>query len=144
MVKKKSILLIIGGAIIAAFFLFRKKSGVGDGKMNDYTTNGTATLKKADIERISQAQFDAMTVIGTDKKRLFSVLEPLNGDDLKLIYNAFGVKKYLGTSGTGLIASWFGYELDLFGWYTKELSSITGDLQKMRILWTSKGVKVNF
>lgn len=137
-------IFLIGGVLFAAVFLFGRKGNKPETGPNGFIpqrVSGRAQKTVDEIKSIAKAQFDSMTVLGT-KDRVFTSLNGLNADDLRGVYNAFGVKKYLGASGSGIIAELFGTPLDLWGWYTEELKG--ADLNKMRSIWKAQGVTTTF
>jgi hypothetical protein len=141
---KKYIIYLFGGGLLLTLFFILKGNKNGDTQAQNQKMSGGGfpSLQPDQINRIAQMQFDSMTQLGTDSKILFDSLKGCNTDDLKAVFNAFSTKKYLGASGTGLLANWFGYDLDLFGWYVRELGE--SDLIKMRQFWSSKNIKTSF
>jgi len=82
-----------------------------------------------EAQTIADRLYYAMADIGTDTNLLFTSLESLTAQQLIMVYNAFGKRSYAYTG------SWFGlgYDLDLFGWFNKELSG--NNLTRMKQLW---------
>ncbi len=78
----------------------------------------------------------AMLDIGTFEQQLFDNLDPLTGQQLVQVFNAFGEWPYAFWGNFfGLPV---GLPLDLFGWFKEELGS--NDLNKMRQLWSKSGL----
>lgn len=63
---------------------------------------------------IADQQETAMQEAGTDETALFEPLVPLNGWQLAVIFEEFGVRPYSGTFGTE--------NMNLFQWYDQELA----------------------
>ncbi|MBS2212154.1 hypothetical protein KEM09_12110 [Carboxylicivirga mesophila] len=86
---------------------------------------------------IAETLYSAMAAPGTDEYLMFTILKPLNGDELVKVYDAFGNKGYaLGGAFFG------GYSLDLFGWFNKELSR--EEKTQMRNIWAKSGLSLSF
>lgn len=87
------------------------------------------TITAGEALAIAQRQLLAMDRPGTDENELFRSLNGLNGADLRLVYEQFGIKNYYA----------FRKPLDLFGWYVNELSRL--ELDAMRVYWYKSGLK---
>ncbi len=120
---------------LLGFFFFRKTR-----VKIDYQNNVDAFTPSIDTSQVTKPSsfftqaveqtLAAMRGMGTDSDVLFNIVENLNGSELVLYYNAFGVQTYENFL--------FGSEpLDLFGWYYKELDR--DELLRMSNLWKSKG-----
>lgn len=90
--------------------------------------NVVATITMAEARAIAERQFIAMFRIGTDEDELFRSLNNLNGQDLRLVFEAYGVRNYFN----------FRTPLNLFGWYARELDRT--DLMRMKIIWYKSGL----
>lgn len=86
------------------------------------------TLSRAEAAAIAERQYKAMNRPGVNANELFTSLNRLNGADLRLVYDAFGMRKY----------SLFTGPLDLLGWYVNELNY--QELNRMRIIWYKAGI----
>lgn len=86
------------------------------------------TISMAEAKAIAERQYIAMNRPGTDEDELFRSLNGLNGADLRLVFEAFGVRNYFTLRRP----------LNLFGWYVEELSGY--DLKAMRIYWYKAGI----
>jgi hypothetical protein len=86
------------------------------------------TLTRAEAQAIAQRQYIAMWRPGTDEAELYRSINFLNGADLRLVYETFGIRNYYN----------FRRPLDLFGWYTEELDRT--ELDRMRIIWYKSGL----
>jgi len=87
------------------------------------------TILPAEAKAIAERQFIAMNRPGTDENELFRALNGLNGADLRLVYEQFGVRNYFTLRRP----------LDLFGWYVEELDR--AELDRMRVYWYKSGLK---
>lgn len=138
--------IIIGGIAAMAILLviksFFKKDKKNDAEkqrekilkeLNDSVTSGETvapTISTSQAEVIAQGQLDAMAWFGTDSIDSMTLpLKKLNGTDLILVYDAFGLNRYFGAGRS----SYLGTDLDLFGWYKEELDN--EELNKMRSVW---------
>lgn len=90
------------------------------------------------LESLTNEVFLTMWTWGTDEKRLFELLEPLNKSDLKSVFYKFGNKPY-GMGGRTIIV---GKGLNLFGWFDKELTE--KEKARMRDIWAKTGLNVTF
>ncbi len=86
------------------------------------------TLTRAEAQAIAQRQYVAMWRPGTDEAELFRSINFLNGADLRLVYETFGIRNYYNLRKP----------LDLFGWYVEELTR--PELDRMRIIWYKSGL----
>jgi hypothetical protein len=90
--------------------------------------NELPTIVNAEAQAIAERQFAAMNRPGTDEGDLFRSLNGLNGADLRLVFQAFGVRNYY------LLRD----PLNLFGWYARELNR--EELLRMKIYWYKSGL----
>lgn len=86
------------------------------------------TLSKAEAKAIAERQYIAMNRPGTDEDELFRSLNGLNGADLRMVFEAFGLRNYFTLRRP----------LNLFGWYVEELDPT--ELSAMRIYWHKSGI----
>lgn len=86
------------------------------------------TLTRVEAQAIAERQFIAMFRPGTNEAELYRSLNFLNGADLRLVYETYGIRNYYN----------FRRPLDLFGWYTEELTRT--ELDRMRIIWYKSGL----
>jgi len=94
-------------------------------------------------EAIAEAQFSAMRDYATDEETLFRTLEGLTPPDLRAVFSSFGLRTYeSGGKGLNLIIFKIGKKLDLFGWYSAELTE--KERKKMRSIWGKSGLKLTF
>jgi len=116
----------------------------GKDEVKKVTTNdASAEMSITDNEAkgIAQQQLGAMDRPGTNDASLFDQLANLNGQDLKAIYNHFGVVWYdplLGTQSGSFFKHIGHKQRDLFGWYREELGS--DDLRRMQEIWYKSGL----
>ena len=153
-------LLYLGGAVLAIVAV-RKVLGIfnldglreaqEEAKKNqaggkNFTMSGTPndasspTISKGQANTIAQNQYNAMYDLGTDETALVNSLKPLNGADLRLVYNEYGSPLY---SAFGTLP-YLGAPLDLFGWYNKELGSNSGTIKELRSIWMKSGLPITF
>lgn len=90
--------------------------------------NELPTIVNAEAQAIAERQYEAMNRIGTDENELFRSLVNLNGADLRLVYEAFGVRNYYA----------FRDPLNLLSWYARELNRT--ELTRMKIIWYKSGL----
>jgi len=134
---------IYGAIGLGLWFLLKGKAarqlpGGGQATYNPPADSSIPSLSQTEIQSIANTQFSAMADLGTNETLLLSSLKNLSGADLVRVYNAFGTKPYAATG------SWFGigYPLDLFGWYSEEISGST--LTKMKNIWAKSGLAITF
>lgn len=99
------------------------------------------SITKNEAKSIAVQQLGAMDRPGTSTSSLFDQLANLNGQDLKAIYNHFGVVWYdpfLGTQSGSLMKHIGHKQRDLFGWYRGELGD--DDLKRMQNIWYKSGL----
>lgn len=99
-------------------------------------TTGTGLLTPEEALAIANRLEYAMLDIGTKEQQLFDNLQPLDGQQLVQVFNAFGERPYAFWGNFfGLPV---GLPIDLFGWFKEELG--TNDLAQMRQLWLKSGL----
>jgi len=105
---------------------------------NPPADQSASVLSQTEIQAIANTQLSAMSDLGTNETLLINSLKSLSGADLIRVYNAFGTKAY------SLTGSWFGigYPLDLFGWYSEEISGSA--LTQMKNIWAKSGLAITF
>jgi len=117
---------------VGAVYKLLKPGGGGPVELPTDPTGGTGlpVFTQQEAQTIANRLYYSMADIGTDVSAMFTDLQPLTAQQLIMVYNAFGVRPYAYTG------SWFGlgYDLDLFGWFNKELGS--NDLSRMKQLWS--------
>jgi hypothetical protein len=132
-------LLYLGGAVLAIVAV-RKVLGIfnldGLREAQEEAQKNQAGGKNT----IAQNQYNAMYDLGTDETALVNSLKPLNGADLRLVYNEYGSPLY---SAFGTLP-YLGAPLDLFGWYNKELGSNSGTIKELRSIWMKSGLPITF
>lgn len=117
------IALFIGLLLLAIWFLKPLRDWLFKALGADYTDNDKQGLKS-----IAESQYTAMfNAVGTDEETLFNSLNGLTNEQLKKVYDFFGVRLN-GIKGYG----------DLFIWYKKELSS--NELRRMYEIWKNTGM----
>lgn len=95
-----------------------------------------ATISDAKAKELAEALFKAFEeFMSTDDDAVERVYQILNHnvENLKKVYNAFGVKKY-GFVGSSW-GDWYGIDLSLFGWIKAELR---GDAEKKWLVFFSR------
>lgn len=130
-------LAIYGGLAFLAYKLLAPKSQDEtrfDRNLVDVINKPTprpepATLTAAEAKAIAERQYIAMNRPGTNEDELFRSLNVLNGKDLQLVYQEFGLRNYYS----------FGRPLDLFGWYVEELDA--DELKRMQLYWYKSGLR---
>ena len=113
---------------IFALFTDRKKEGQNENEAeiefenqldntqaNDEGENPEATISASQAQTIANGQFTQMNQFNIDEDAMYDALKNLNGSDLRLVYEAFGVKPLEGLVSTNY--------LDLFGWYAAKLDN---------------------
>jgi hypothetical protein len=153
-------LLYLGGAVLAivavrkvlGIFNFeglqkaQKEAQENQAGGKNFTMEGTPndgsspSISVGQANTIAQNQYSAMHDFGTDETALVNSLKPLNGADLRLVYNEYGSPVY---AGIGYLP-YFGAPLDLFGWYNKELGSNSGPIKELRAIWAKSGLPITF
>lgn len=99
-------------------------------------TTGSGLLTPEEALAIANRLEYAMLDIGTFEQQLFDNLQPLDGQQLIQVFNAFGQRPYaVWGNFFGLPV---GLPLDLFGWFKEELGK--NDLNRMRNLWAKTGL----
>ena len=130
--QQRTIRIAVGGVIgLTAILLVRKyiKKKQAEAATTEYNealqqlpiATNNLSITEAEAKVIANNLYAAMNRVGTDEDTIISLLENRNGDDLKLIIKAFGVRKY-GTFGAPAFSWMKGTDLDLIGWLRKELS----------------------
>lgn len=128
---------LVAGALFLLMYMRRMASGAPNSQESPVSTDPFAIGRsQAEIDSIARSQYAAMDRIGTDEDVLFDSLEGLSANDLKRVFNAFGVKKYMLFGGSALFAK----PLDLFGWYREELNG--SELKRMRAVWAKAGMTI--
>jgi len=124
---------------VGAYFLFtwiKNKIGtttIGPGGGGgSVPTDGQWSM--AEAKKIADRLDYAMGDFGTKEQLMFDALDPLTGPQLIDVYNAFGLRNYIGV---GYVFG-MGAPLDLFGWFDEELAG--SDLQKMKSVWQKSGL----
>lgn len=134
---------LVYGVILVVAWIAYNKFFVASG-YRGFTINGSTKHDKDHYERIADQLFSEMRGMKRNKPKVYELLEGLTGNELKAVYNAFGSKNYSLFGNDGFLAKWnvTGFQLDLFGWFKKELH---GDsLDEMRALWNRKKIEVTF
>ncbi len=114
-------------------------------KTNDNSRNPTILV--ADARAIADFLFQQMKGFGgvnsNEYSAMYNALLKLNGKDLQMVYKAFAIRPRSNITGetttTGFTKVGLGEELDLFGWFNRELKN-TNQLQNMRQLWSKSGL----
>jgi len=120
-IKKNPVILIVAGVIaaVAIYFFSRKKKGT---TVDDQTVlpvmESDLSRTEDELKLVAKTLFNAMNRLGTDEQTIFKVFKELNSEDIKFVFNSFGMIRYFG-HGVGKI---LGNKLDLAGWLKKELS----------------------
>ena len=87
----------------------------------------SATLSTSQARIIADSLYNALDRFNDDEKLVFSNFAKIkNGDDMKMVFKAFGVRSYL--LGTG--ANYLGTKMTLVEWLENDLSS--SELQKIQ------------
>lgn len=123
-----------GAAYLLGYYRRKKSFELVDIPLDP--TTGTGMLTPEEALAIANRLEYAMLDIGTFEQQLFDNLDPLTGQQLVQVFNAFGERPYAFWGNFfGLPV---GLPLDLFGWFKEELGS--NDLNKMRQLWAKSGL----
>mgnify|MGYP001494394385 FL=1 len=123
-----------GAAYLIGYYRKKKSFELVDIPLDP--TTGTGALTPEEALAIANRLEYAMLDIGTFEQQLFDNLDPLTGQQLVQVFNAFGERSYAFWGNFfGLPV---GLPLDLFGWFKEELGS--SDLNKMRQLWSKSGL----
>lgn len=136
---KNIVTLAIIAGVIFLVYMFRGAFGNIIDYLNLRGEKKEKQSKSDDaLKQIAEMQDAAMNEVGTNETLLFKSLEGLNGTDLQKVFNYFGTRKYfLGTRDDIL-----GHKINLFLWYTSELSG--NDLKKMKEIWNKSGLEITF
>ena len=87
----------------------------------------SATLSTSQARIIADSLYNALDRFNDDEKLVYSNFAKIkNGDDMKMVFKAFGVRSYL--LGTG--ANYLGTKMTLVEWLENDLSS--SELQKIQ------------
>jgi len=102
-----------------------------------------------DADSIANAlQYKMETWMGNGFDDMISILKPLDASQLRAVYKAFGKRPYFDLFVLGIsLPTWTGaLELDLFGWFTKELWDLFtyDEKTQMRNIWAKSGLTVTF
>jgi len=129
--------ILIGAGILTALLIIksRRKKPI----LRPLPT--LSMLPKATIQSIAAMQYQAMAQFGTDEELLVRSLEGLGAEDLKAVYNEFGLRpNFMGDSG-----EYFGRDLDLFGWYAEDLDPTDEDdipvIADLKRIWSVTPLK---
>lgn len=141
MVENKTAFLIGGGLILGLLVIREVKKGfdaVGDvfevddvdfikPKINPDATNLTITSDGA--VNLAKSLLDAFNDDGTDEEKVKAVFNTIKtGDDFKLIYNSFGLRKrVLGGTPTNYFTKKAAEAYDLIYWLKAEIGSFWND-----------------
>lgn len=127
-------------AFFAIVFIWRKLF-VGSSKVvHEYKDGGGATITKQEASALAESLWVAMESFGTTESLIEEVYNQIcyNSDNLKLVYNAFGVRPY---SQFG--SAWWSWipttDLDLKQWLRTELNPDT--FAKWLSLFNLAGIK---
>lgn len=131
---KKYWQLILGAIAIVLLFVYKPWKWFGiDGK-----TWRSSNVSDNQLKDIAENVYNTMKLMGTREKKLFSLLEPLTGSELKSVYKYFGVRNYwLDGRAFGL-----GKGYDLFEWFNAELNK--KEKAQMREIWAKSGMMITF
>lgn len=136
--KKLPVPIKIGAGVLLALFI---KKLVNRTPKVGRAGGVRPTLTKVEAGIIAEAQYAGME--GLDfgaQEQLVEMLEPLNGTDLRYVYDKFGRRPY-GIAGY-LPVFLGGSEKDIFGWYHEELSGTV--LDDMRATWVKSDLPITF
>jgi len=131
--------------VLGGFWAVKKIAGAfsndggGASTLRDLPKATITTNDAAIIAAEQQAAMEYGFWGATDEDALINMLKPLNGNDLRLVFNAFGKKAYLFSTEA---PSWMGTDINLFGWYKEELSEYW--LKKMREIWRKSQLPITF
>lgn len=95
------------------------------------------SITNVEAQSIADILLGAMNRFGTSYDDMIKALAPLNGEDLKAVYNKFGKHHYDKYNGVKTW-EWLGDERDLFGWFQGELDE--EEDAKMRQIWAKSGL----
>lgn len=82
---------------------------------NDEGDNPEASITPTQAQTIANGQLTMMNQFNIDEDAMYDALKNLNGNDLRLVYESFGVQPLEGLVSTNY--------LDLFGWYSAKLDN---------------------
>ena len=87
---------------------------------------------------IAEGLFQAMNGLGTDTSTVFRLVEGLNDQELKHVYNVFGWRGHQLKFGITPVI----YEGDLITWFENELGGFweLGALGRMKTIWQGTGI----
>jgi len=126
------------GIVVASIIIYRKAT-----KKTTLNTLGS-NLSNDEAKVVAESQFGFMNKLGTaDIQTMIKGLENLNKGDLRKVYNAFGTRCYNGYTECVLLDKYLGgRNLDLFGWYSEELSD--SERESMRGVWSKSEIPLTF
>lgn len=129
--KRKKTFLLIGAAVLAYPFL----RGLYHQIFGKVAVN-TSLLRYelAYYETVAEQSHELMngSTSNSEEQELIEMVEDLNSEELRAVFNAFGSKRY-AVNGDPVLIPWFYPEKNLFGWYQEELSK--NDLERMKAIW---------
>lgn len=135
--------------IVGIFFIFNsfrnKKADtsgffIGNDKNNGLPENGYSApvITGSKAESVSSILYNEMSSLFTSESKIIAELSKLTEADYILVFNAFGLKKYLNyglTGGSGGIdVPFFGTEMNLTEWINKEVTQ-TSNREKLSSLF---------
>lgn len=135
-------LLYIGGALAVCIVGYTIVKGVkngfsgffnagdkvkGDSKFETQPVDtAKATISEPQAKAYANQIYSAMKNAGTQENVIKAIMNGINGEDFKMIYNAFGVRSYYNYGAPSITAYIFGYDdIDMISWFKKEVDSIT-------------------
>lgn len=146
--KNKKELLYVGGAVLISIVVYKLYKNVTNGvdsffddKIDTVDVNvkinaSKTTISKEQAQQFAKTILDACDVMeplyGTDEEAIKAVFLKLkNGDDFKMVYEAFDLKNYNGNGSppVGIFRHIDNYApRDLVYWLRSELSASDGDV----------------
>lgn len=82
-----------------------------------------ATITEAQAKTYANQLFNAMKNSGTNVGAIKAIIQAVNAEDYKMIYNAFGLKSYYNFGEPTLLSILTGWDdIDLNEWFKRELN----------------------
>ena len=132
------ILVAIAGLMGVKLYLnSRKGNSENKAIALDYDAQ-VSNISYEESQIVADMQHDAMSEMFTDFSTIVDTLDNLNGEALKMVFNAFGNRKYLWFGQ----ATYIGIDQNLFSWYQDELNE--NELLRIRSIWAMSDLNISF
>lgn len=125
---RKVMIVTVVVLILLVWWLLRGKKNEQEQAISKLNIQpGKLTISDNQAMLIAENLLAAMNKYGTDENTILENLSGLNTDDLLLVMKKFGVKPYngAGLATRGYEIKFFSSDLNLTGWFKRELSGST-------------------